>query len=325
MIEHLSNECWINTQIDFLLFLQNIRTSHFNYLNDLFLSITIIGEFWLPTVICAIVYWCIDLKAGIYLFSLSSINMFFAHLFKMLACVYRPWVLSEKIHPVDKAIALAAGYSFPSGHSAQASALLGGLAFLNRKKVWLAVLLVLFVFLVGFSRMWLGVHTPQDVIVGFLIGFSLVFILNSVINWAEKNPNRYLYLLGLLNTAIILVLIYICYFNCYPMDYVNGKLLVDPHHSVQVSIYCFAYVSGVLSGAFLCRRYFPYNPKDGSIKERFSRGIIGAAIVIILFKLAMKYLFCGACDFKIVFLLSFLSGFFITAIYPFIFSKIKLK
>ena len=66
MIECLSNPSWINPQIDCLLFLQNFRIGHLEALDKFFLSITIFGEFWLPTLICAITYWCIDFKSGIY-------------------------------------------------------------------------------------------------------------------------------------------------------------------------------------------------------------------------------------------------------------------
>ena len=323
MIEFLSNANWLSPQIDFLLFLQNMRTSHFNMLNDLFLSVTIIGEFWLPTVICAIVYWCIDFKSGIYLLSLSSYNMFFAQLFKMIACVYRPWVLSDKILPVKKALALAIGYSFPSGHSAEASAFLGGLAFLLRKKLVVSILLILLVFMVGFSRMWLGVHTPQDVIVGLLIGFSLVFVLNSVVEWAEKDKNRYLYIMGITDAAIIVALSYICYFNSYPMDYVNGELLVNPVKSIQTSIVCYGYIAGIMNGMFLCRRFFPFNPNDVGLKTKVIRGVVGSIFVIILFQHGIKTFFSCNCDFKIVFAIPFLSGLFITAIYPMIFEKIR--
>ena len=323
MIEYLSNPGWLTPQIDFLLLLQNLRVCHFEMFNNLFLSITMIGEFWLPTLICAVFYWCIDCKSGTYLFMLSAYNIFFVHLFKMMACIYRPWVLSDKIHPVEKAFAIAAGYSFPSGHSAQSSATIGGLAYLVRKKIWISVLLVILVFFVGFSRLWLGVHTPQDVVVGLLIGFSLVFILNNVVNWAENDKNRYLYILGITNAAIMLVLAYLCYFKSYPMDYVNGKLLVDPHHALQVSVFCYGYIAGILNGLCLCRRFFPFEIQGVNNKTKILRGLIGAVIVILSIKMGIKYLFCDMCDFKFVFIMSFIIGIFITAGYPYIFKKLR--
>ena len=130
MIDCLSNPAWINPQTDFLLFLQQYRIGHLEMFDKFFLSITVFGEFWLPTLICAIVYWCIDFRAGIYLFTLESFNIFLAHLFKMLACVYRPWILDSNIKPSALAVPYAKGYSFDTvrplrrgqGHRGQAAA-----------------------------------------------------------------------------------------------------------------------------------------------------------------------------------------------------------
>ncbi len=55
--------------------------------DKLFLCITIFGEIWLPTLICSLVYWCIDFKAGIYLLSLEGINIIFAHFFKSIRLI----------------------------------------------------------------------------------------------------------------------------------------------------------------------------------------------------------------------------------------------
>ena len=107
MIDCLSNPDWLRPQIDLLLFLQNYRISCSDIIDKSFLSITVFGEYWLPTIICAITYWCIDFRAGIYLFGLEGLNVLIAHFLKMLACVYRPWVLSDKIHPSELAIPFA--------------------------------------------------------------------------------------------------------------------------------------------------------------------------------------------------------------------------
>ena len=325
MIDCLSNPSWINPQIDFLLFLQNLRIEHFNFLDKFFLSITIFGEFWLPTLICAVVYWCVDFRAGIYMFSLAGISSLVTHFFKMIACVYRPWILSNKIHPSELAVPYAIGYSFPSGHSSMSSSVLGGAAYILRNKKFLSIFLVCLVLLIGFSRMWLGVHTPQDVVCGLLIGLVLIFAGNKVINWAEEKQNRYLYLAFLINILALAALVYITHFNTYSMDYINGELLVNPQKSIYTTIVVYGYVLGVLNGCFLCRRFFPFDPKEVSVKRRIFRGIVGGVLVILLLKYVIPYVISNELQQIAAFICMFILGLFITLIYPVIFSFFDRK
>lgn len=324
MIEFLSSSDWINPQLNFLELLQTIRIEHFEFLNKAFLGITILGEMWLPVLICSIIYWCIDTKKGLYLFTIFSFELLFSQFFKMIACVYRPWILSDKIHPVELAIPAAKGYSFPSGHSATASSILGGLAYLYRQNKFLCCLLVLLVLSVGFSRMWLGVHTPQDVIVGLTIGFILIFCVNYFINWADKNKQRYLYSLVVVDILVILALVYICIFNVYPTDYIDGKLLVNPEKSIYTAVTCSGYAIGMINGAFLCRKFTNFDAKEGDLKSKITRGLLGTIFVFILLKVVGNYIFNNISDYKISFFVAIIIGLFITFIYPLIIS-LKLK
>lgn len=68
-------------------------------------------------------------------------------------------------------------YSFPSGHSTAATAAYGALAFLlwpaaqtARRRVALVAAVVCLIALVGFSRLYLGVHYLSDVLGGFALG-----------------------------------------------------------------------------------------------------------------------------------------------------------
>ncbi len=323
MIDCLSCPAWINPQIDFLLFLQNIRVHYPEAWDKFFLSVTIFGEFWLPTLICAIVYWCLDFKAGIYLFTLESFNIFLTHLFKMIACVYRPWVLSTRIQPSALAIPLAKGYSFPSGHSAMSSSVLGGCAYLLRKNKILCAFLVCLILLVGFSRLWLGVHTPQDVVCGLSIGLILIFAGNYIINWAQKDKNRYMYLLTAINILSILILVYLNCFNTYRTDYISGELLVDPQKLKYVTLVVYAFSLGIINGCFLCAKFCPFNPKDASVIRRIARGITGSIFLILMSQFIVKPIIINIIDIKIGVTLMFLVGLSVTLFYPLIFTRLN--
>ncbi|MBM7642380.1 phosphatase PAP2 family protein [Streptococcus loxodontisalivarius] len=77
----------------------------------------------------------------------------------------------------------AAGYSFPSGHSMGTMLILGNLIVIAYKLCQkkglaslIAILLGLTIFLVGLSRIYLGVHYPSDVLAGFILGFGCLMI-----------------------------------------------------------------------------------------------------------------------------------------------------
>jgi undecaprenyl-diphosphatase len=75
------------------------------------------------------------------------------------------------------------GYSFPSGHSIGAMLVLGGLIILSQyylqSKNWryfINTLLTLLIILVGYSRIYVGVHYPTDVLAGFSLGLIILII-----------------------------------------------------------------------------------------------------------------------------------------------------
>ena len=80
-------------------------------------------------------------------------------------------------------------YGIPSTHASDSLAVWGYLAY-RLKKGWLWVVSVLVVLLIGLSRLYLGVHFPQDVLGGWLIALVAIFLFvkgePKAVPWLKK-------------------------------------------------------------------------------------------------------------------------------------------
>ena len=126
-----------------------------------------------------------------------------------------------------------------------------------------------------------------------------------------------------MNVAAILALIYIKYFNTYRIDYIGNDLLVNPMNQMYVTIVIYAYTLGFLNGCFLCRRFFPFNPKEVSVKRRIIRGIIGGIGILLALKFVLSNIIITIISLRIAVPIMFIIGLSITLIYPLIFKYCK--
>ncbi len=178
--------------ISYLIFLQRVREATGGIFSGIALTVTAFGEPVLTWLLLAWVYWCVDKAAGQLAAFHMSVACTYNTFLKNVCRVERPWVRDERIVPVEEALAGAGGYSFPSGHTARAAAVWGSVGAVSgyRKEKAPAVFCWLVVLAVGFSRNFLGVHTPQDVAVSLLIGVLLIPLLGKALRWADRAPGR---------------------------------------------------------------------------------------------------------------------------------------
>jgi len=164
--------------------LQSIRTP---FGDGFFSIITHLGEETLFIVFGLLVFWCLDKWEGYYLLSTGLTGTVINQGLKLWFRVPRPWVRDPEFPIVEAARAEATGYSFPSGHTQSSVGIFGALARWNRQR-WLRILCVSLCLLVPFSRLYLGVHTPADVGVSFVLALVLVFGFYPVIRKAMTSP-----------------------------------------------------------------------------------------------------------------------------------------
>ncbi len=107
------------------------------------------------------------------------------------------------------------------------------------------------------------------------------------------------------------------------MDYIFGKLLVDPQALKYDTLVMYGFSLGLINGCFLCARFFPYNPKDTSLKNCIIRGIIGSISTYMLLKYAFEYIVMNNIALLYAISYTFLMGIIITLIYPIIFTKLE--
>ena len=159
--------------MQFLYLLEKIRMPG---LNEFMLTITHLGEETAFLVLALIVFWCVDKYRGYFVLGVGLMGTVLSQFLKLLFRVPRPWVLDENFSILEEARAEAGGYSFPSGHTQTAVGTFGSIAASTKRKTVAIVCIVLAV-LVGFSRMYVGVHTPADVLVGALLSVVLIAVL----------------------------------------------------------------------------------------------------------------------------------------------------
>ncbi len=218
--------------IAYLLLLQGLREGSHNMLTPFMEGISLFAVTYL-IMIPVFVYWAVNKEKGLYTLASYYLCCGINAVVKLTACVYRPWIRDSRVIPAGDAIRTATGYSFPSGHTTTAGPIYGGLAVVARSwKRIVSVLCVCCVLITGFSRNYLGVHAPQDVLMGLAESVLALWVMVRLFRYVKSHPekeNRFLLLSFILGWLGILFIT----FKSYPMDYVDGKLLVDPQRMMN--------------------------------------------------------------------------------------------
>ena len=125
------------------------------------------------------------------------------------------------------------------------------------------------VLLTMISRLYFTVHTPQDVLVGGALSLLLAFLTAKLYDWLEKKENRDIFVLII---ATVLVIALLCYLGLksYPMDYVDGVLLVDPKKMTVDGFKDPGRFYGIILGWFIERRFVKFKT-DGTIAQKVTR------------------------------------------------------
>ncbi len=245
--------------------------------------------------ILPLLYWSVDASLGMrvafILLASASVNGYF----KLLFAGPRPYWVSDKV------VAFAAESSFgvPSGHAQNAVSVWGLLAsHVRGARAW-GVALAL-AFLIGFSRWYLGVHFPHDVIMGWALGAATLWAFirfeGSVTAWFRSQTFG-----GQAATAFIisLLMIGLGMISALPLD---GYALPQAQQTNAlrvgelpdpVSVEGFVTLGGVFFGILLGAAWTMSRggyQVQGPLAKRALRYVVGLiGVVILMFGLDMIF------------------------------------
>ncbi len=310
--------------LQYLIYLQDFREAVNGAFNDFFLFLSEISYGVFIWMIACVLFWAVDKRSGRAMFLNLGISRFLMQFLKLTFCAYRPWVRSAEIKPLES----ASGYSFPSGHSVTAASNYGTLIERYRKHRAFCILMAVLIVLTMFSRNYIGVHTPQDVVVGALLGALVV--LGGAFLWPllEKHPkwDWLVPAVGALLSAAFLLYINL---KSYPTDYdAAGKLLVDPQKMMKDGFKDVGRFLGVTVAWFLEKKFVDFSTEVPA-SAKVSRCVFGILLLLLYEQILMPSVTGAIADVTasswVSFLFTFFELFLLVFLYPLAFKTLEKR
>jgi membrane-associated phospholipid phosphatase len=227
------------------------------FLDSFFEAVTFTGEEMFYLLFVPILFWAVDHRTGARVGFAFLISAYVNPILKDLFPEPRPYQVNPEVGMLT-----VPGSGMPSGH-AQSSVFVWGTLAWQIGRGWFWGLAIVWMFLVGFSRVYLGVHYPHQVIAGWIVGAILLalFILFDprFESWMAGLPLSR----QLLITVGVPVLMAVAY----------------PHNDTVGSA---AVMCGFGSGFVLMRQYCPFSA-SGLWWQRVLRSLIGLAGLLVLY------------------------------------------
>lgn len=274
-------------ELEILRHIQSIANPFFDFLFQL---ITMCGEQIVLISIISIIYWALDKKFGEYIAYSVLTSVLLNNAVKDIFKMKRP-IGEEGIRTLREKT--ATGYSFPSGHTQSSASFYGAMAIYLKKKA-MYIIATIMIILIGFSRLYLGVHYPKDVIVGGILG-----VLTSLICYKLYNTFE--------NKMLLYVITFIVFIPAltfaHSADFIKG-----------MGTYL-----GFVIGMYIEKKYVNFSI-EGSTTVKVIRVLLGILILLVL-QVGLKAIFPSETIFSFIryALISFVG----IGIYPMIFKKFK--
>ncbi len=287
-----------------LLFLQEQANPFWDALFHFF---SFLGEPLIYMLILSWLIWNGSKKKG---FAFSFVLMFSVLVNLALKMIFRHPRPFQVVEGVDgKRLSTAGGYSFPSGHTQNAATFYFSL-YARSGKIWILPIVSVIVLLIGLSRLYLGVHWPQDVAVGLILGILFPLLLfKPFCRIYEVKRHRLIFL------AVTAVGSFVLGIGCYAASFFL------PSDFDWGDIHKFTLMTTGLAVGYLAEMLFGEFSTDGTFKIKILRYLLGLIPVAAVY-LGIKFLLPDFVWLDMV--RYFLVGLTATGLVPQIGKKMKL-
>jgi len=230
--------------------------------------------------------------------------------FSLLGSVYFNGILKDIFQdPRPVTNTYEKGFGFPSGHTQNAVAVWGLMSYESYKKdnKILQWLFIIFIYLIGISRIVVGVHDLQDVWGGFFFGtlFLVLFIYFEPLI-SEKSKS-----LNFLTKVILSIVI--------PIAMLAIALIIFPTTMIDYGMASGA-LMGIALGYLIETEKIHYDPKALNNKQKLVNLVIGLVLTMVFYFALSAY----SSDFFLWrFTKYFILAFLVITLVPWIFTKIK--
>ncbi|WP_455716701.1 phosphatase PAP2 family protein [Anaerosporobacter sp.] len=295
--------------MNFLKVLESIRTP---LLDQLFLLLTFFGEEVLVLAIICFLYWCYNKRLAYRICFTFFTSGLLVQTLKITFRVPRPWIKDPSFQAVEKAVTTATGYSFPSGHTQCATSLYSTLAW-NTKKNLSRIICFTIIFSVMLSRMYLGVHTPIDVLVSFSLTLVISLVTNYLITRFELLVKNYKITAILLSVVSIAVAIYSLIL--LHRNVIDAKYASDCCKAAGAGI-------GFSLGWYIESVYIRFNEHTTYPSRQVIKFLIGIGIALLL-KVGLKAIIGSSIPANMI--RYFILVLWITVVYPYLIKRYESK
>lgn len=163
-------------EIQILDWIQNLRTPVGDAIMSVITSLGNAGIIWILLAVLLLIVPKTRKTGAVLAVALVLDVIFCNGIIKNAVARIRPY----DVNPVvELLIHKPRDYSFPSGHTAASFAAMSALYFAEERHLWKPVLLL--AVLIGFSRLYLYVHYPTDVLGGAVLGIICGYLANKIV------------------------------------------------------------------------------------------------------------------------------------------------